>query len=150
MAEACDYCKALSKCDVIHFVLLLCTNITLTQSILVRIRLCAFLTTRKHSILCVFYFLIDASTASASELLINSLLPFFPPSTALYTIGRRSVGKNVGSYVYYLPFEKTRKLPLEEAISASTHAFLPICFSLTNASGLANYAEGFEASLHRV
>ena len=86
------------------------------------------------------YFLIDASTASASELLINSLLPFFPSSTALYMVGRRSVGKNVGSYLYYLPLEKT----MGPAVDSPTHAFLPICFSVTNESGAANYAEGFE------
>ena len=83
------------------------------------------------------YFLIDASTASASELLINSLLPFFPPGASLYTVGRSSTGKNVGSLVYSLPLERAEENDI-------THVFLPICFSVTNGDGVGDYAEGFK------
>ena len=76
------------------------------------------------------YFLVDAKTASASELVINSMKPF--GDVSVYLIGHRSLGKNVGSYTFFLPDQDNY-----------THLFAPISFFIFNKESRADYAGGF-------
>ena len=73
------------------------------------------------------YFLTTQATASASEALINGLKP---TKLDVYTIGEATYGKPVGMY----PFTDNN----------NEYAFLPVCFSLKNAAGEANYYEGLQ------
>ncbi|NJO03576.1 MAG: hypothetical protein HC880_19535 [Bacteroidia bacterium] len=75
------------------------------------------------------FFITTASSASASELLINSLSPYL--STVL--VGQNSFGKPVGSLV----------LPVMD------YVILPIAFRTVNADGLADYYEGLPVSYAR-
>ena len=79
------------------------------------------------------FFLVDRPTASASELLINVLQPI--PNLEVLVIGKQTTGKNVGSFVYLLPFSKNQHM--------YTHAFLPIAFQIFNQAGESNYDHGF-------
>lgn len=76
------------------------------------------------------YFLVDITTASASELLINTLKPL--TNTHVFLVGKTTLGKNVGSNLFWLP----------EAHNY-THAFAPITFRLVNKDSEANYEQGF-------
>jgi len=70
------------------------------------------------------YFITTQSTASASEALINGLEPYMD----VYLVGQATYGKPVGMYGFSDP--------------ANQYAFLPVCFSLMNAEGVADYYEG--------
>jgi C-terminal processing protease CtpA/Prc len=65
------------------------------------------------------------ATASASEMVINSLRPFMQ----VMTIGATTTGKNVGSNVIFHP--------------RSGYAILPITFGFENALGDRNFGNGF-------
>ncbi|MDR3129686.1 MAG: YchF/TatD family DNA exonuclease [Tannerellaceae bacterium] len=75
------------------------------------------------------YVLIGANTASASEAVINALIPYLGRK-ALILIGQQTVGKTVGSTTYG---------------TNETYGWLlhPITFRMTNAEGNADYADGF-------
>ncbi|MBS3769957.1 MAG: hypothetical protein KGY69_06850 [Bacteroidales bacterium] len=73
------------------------------------------------------YFLTTQATASASEALINGLKP---TELDVYTIGEATYGKPVGMY----PFTDNN----------NEYAFLPVCFSLKNAAGDADYYDGLQ------
>ena len=83
------------------------------------------------------YFLVDRATASASELVINTLLPFYGPED-IQLIGRATTGKNVGSYAIDLPLNSA-----QPRASDPTHVLLPISFIIFNKDGQADYANGF-------
>jgi C-terminal processing protease CtpA/Prc len=70
------------------------------------------------------YFISTQATASASEALINGLKPYME----VYNIGRQTYGKPVGMYAFS---DRDKK-----------YAFVPVCFRLENANGVADYYEG--------
>ncbi len=72
------------------------------------------------------FILTDRFTASASELIINGLSPFME----VILIGRQTVGKNLGSFVYTIEGSKT-------------YTFLPITFRTANSEGNNDYGDGF-------
>ncbi len=74
------------------------------------------------------YFLVGSRTASASELMINGLLPYMN----VVIIGDETVGKNVGS----IPIEDDQNPDNEYGI-------LPIVFQTYNSAGQSEYANGF-------
>ena len=74
------------------------------------------------------FVLTSSRTASASELIINSLRPFME----VILIGDKTVGKNVASLLYTL--EGTIK----------SYSFLPIIILITNANNESDYGAGFE------
>ena len=71
-------------------------------------------------------FITSEGSASASELLINSLTPFID----VHCVGQRTHGKPVGMYTI---------TPNNAAID---WAFVPICFTLRNAEGYGDYFDG--------
>ena len=71
-----------------------------------------------------------ASTASASETIINGLRPF----TEVILIGEKSAGKNVGSSV----------------LTHLGYAFLPITFQSQNAQSSADYFGGFAPDFEEI
>ena len=68
------------------------------------------------------FFLVNERTASASELLVHALRPYME----VFVVGSGTVGKNVGSYRFYLPLD----------YKTNTHIFHPIVFKIFNAEGL--------------
>ncbi len=74
------------------------------------------------------FVLTSSRTASASELIINGLLPFME----VYTIGDQSYGKNVGSVL----------INDDENIN-NDYALLPIVFKSFNANGTSDFSNGF-------
>jgi hypothetical protein len=77
-------------------------------------------------------FITSRGTASASELVINSLDPFFE----ITLIGDNTYGKPVGSFPLssYTPTLKNNNVEL-----------VPITFALANSKGKAEYFDGFPA-----
>jgi TatD family hydrolase len=75
------------------------------------------------------YVLTGANTASASEAVINALIPYLRRE-AIILIGQRTIGKTVGSTTY----------GTNESYGWLLH---PITFRMTNADGNADYATGF-------
>lgn len=76
------------------------------------------------------YIIASGETASASEIIINSLRGIDFPVTV---IGARTEGKNVGMEVKTLNYE------------GKSYEFAPITFRLTNAKGEGDYADGIVA-----
>ncbi len=74
------------------------------------------------------YVLVGSRTASASELMINGLLPYMD----VVIIGEETIGKNVGS----IPIE-------DDENDDNDYGMLPIVFRTYNSDGLSNYADGF-------
>jgi C-terminal processing protease CtpA/Prc len=75
------------------------------------------------------YFLTTSGTASASELVINSLVPFME----VKLVGSRTHGKPVGMYVFHVD-----KLDL---------AILPICFKTANRNNYGDYYSGIPVQI---
>jgi len=70
-------------------------------------------------------------SASASELVINSLKPFMD----VYIVGGNTYGKPMGSNIFGYPKDN----PL--------YAFMPITFKTANANGVGDYFDGFPADV---
>ncbi len=77
------------------------------------------------------FVLTTGSTASASELIINSLRPFM----TVTTIGTTTVGKNVGS------------ITISDPTGRIKWGMQPITFKSANALGFTDYASGFTPSI---
>jgi C-terminal processing protease CtpA/Prc len=75
------------------------------------------------------HFIVSRRTASASELVINSLNPLMD----VVLIGTTTIGKNVGSISIY-----------EKNNPRNTWGMQPLVLRLTNCLGLADYGNGFE------
>jgi carboxyl-terminal processing protease len=75
------------------------------------------------------YFITSGQTASASEIVINSLLPYMP----VITVGGATHGKPVGMHI--------------KAVSHYDLAVVPISFLNQNASGNGNYFGGIPATI---
>jgi carboxyl-terminal processing protease len=74
------------------------------------------------------YILTGSGTASASELIINGLMPYMD----VHIIGEKTVGKNVGS------------IPVEDKKNEdNSYGMLPIIFKIYNSAGESNYSNGF-------
>jgi C-terminal processing protease CtpA/Prc len=78
------------------------------------------------------FFITTRQTASASELVINSLTPYMD----VFLIGSQTHGKPVGMYVFEI-----EKLDL---------AILPICFKTTNSQGYGDYFDGLPVTIDEV
>ena len=74
------------------------------------------------------FVLVGPGTASASELIINGLMPYMD----VVIIGATTVGKNVGS----IPIQ-------EEDNPDNNYGLLPIVFRVANSQGQSSYAQGF-------
>ncbi len=82
------------------------------------------------------YVLTSASTASASELVINGLEPFID----VVQIGDVTVGKNVGSITLY----DSPAFGREGRSTKHTYAMQPIVLKVVNATGFGDYFSGLE------
>ncbi|MDD2799017.1 MAG: S41 family peptidase [Bacteroidales bacterium] len=71
------------------------------------------------------YIICSSATASASELVVNSLKPYMPVNL----IGTKTVGKNLGSY--------------EITSTLYNYILHPITLKLYNSAGESNYSDGF-------
>lgn len=79
------------------------------------------------------YIIGTESTASASELIINALKPYYAEaSKTLKVIGETTVGKNVGSFGIY-----------EDDDNRNEYVLWPISFKIYNKNKESDYAEGF-------
>ena len=74
------------------------------------------------------YCIVDSGTASASELVINSLKGI---DVEVTLIGKRTTGKNVGME------------PVEYTIRNNVYEVVPITFQIYNAKGVGDYENGF-------
>jgi carboxyl-terminal processing protease len=84
------------------------------------------------------YILTSASTASASELVINGLKPYI----TVVQIGEKTVGKNVGSVTLYdsPTFGKAKRNPNHR------YAMQPLVLKIVNSVGFGDYQKGLEPS----
>ena len=80
------------------------------------------------------YILTSSSTASASELIINSLKPYI----TVVQIGDKTVGKNVGSITLY----DSPTFRKENVNPSHKYAMQPIVLKIVNKSGLGEYQNG--------
>lgn len=81
------------------------------------------------------YVLVGSRTASASELMINGLIPYMN----VVIIGETTVGKNVGS------------VPIDDQENPENeYGILPIVFRTYNSAGNSDYANGFEPTMDNV
>lgn len=78
------------------------------------------------------FVLTSSRTASASELIINGLMPYMN----VVVVGEKTYGKNVGS----IPIPDDRK-------DGSDYGLLPITFKIFNSQGKSDYGDGFEPNL---
>ncbi|WKK64555.1 S41 family peptidase [Lutimonas zeaxanthinifaciens] len=90
------------------------------------------------------YVLTTGSTASASELVINGLLPYM---NSVKLIGLTTSGKNVGSLTLYDTPEIRDYLGEEYANPAHKYAMQPICIQVFNKDGQSDYIQGFEPDI---
>ena len=74
------------------------------------------------------FVLVGPGTASASELIINGLVPYMD----VVIIGSTTVGKNVGSIAFQ-----------DEDNPENNYGLLPIVFQVANGQGRADYEDGF-------
>lgn len=82
------------------------------------------------------YVLTTKSTASASELVINSLLPYID----VIQVGDFTAGKFQASFILYdAPAPGFNR---SEANTGHTYAMLPLVFKTANAQGVTDYVEG--------
>lgn len=79
------------------------------------------------------YFIIGGSSASASELTMLGLKPYWKEK--LHMVGRQSYGKPNGMYVLYYPPYSQHKEYDKGDFSALKYVFLPICFYEKNSIG---------------
>ncbi|WP_147676080.1 S41 family peptidase [Algibacter pacificus] len=91
------------------------------------------------------YVLTSGNTASASEMIINGLLPYIPVNR----IGTTTYGKNVGSITLY---DSPDSDYLNRSTANSTHlnAMQPIVFQIFNKNGESDYTSGFEPNIAEV
>jgi hypothetical protein len=82
------------------------------------------------------YFIVSSSTASASELVINSLSSYID----VYLVGRKTVGKQVGSITLYDSENLLRTGP--KLNQNHTYAIQPIVLEISNKNNN-NHPEGF-------
>lgn len=80
------------------------------------------------------YILVTGSTASASELVINSLKPYIDVTV----IGSKTVGKNVASVTLYDSFDFSSK----GKNSAHRYAMQPLVLKTVNKDGFSDYTNG--------
>lgn len=78
------------------------------------------------------YVLTGSRTASASELIINGLMPYMD----VFMLGDTTVGKNVGSIAIE-----------DEKNEANDYGMLPIVFKIYNSEGFSEYGDGFEPDI---
>lgn len=78
------------------------------------------------------FVLTSSRTASASELIINGLMPYMN----VVLLGEKTYGKNVGS----IPIPDDRK-------NGSNYGLLPITFKIFNSQGKSDYGDGFEPNV---
>ncbi|UCE92732.1 MAG: peptidase S41, partial [Flavobacteriaceae bacterium] len=90
------------------------------------------------------YVLTTGSTASASELVINGLLPYM---NSIKLIGLTTAGKNVGSLTLYDTPEIRDYLGEEYANPSHKYAMQPICIQVFNKDGQSDYIQGFEPDI---
>ena len=89
-------------------------------------------------------FLVTKQTASASEMLINTLTPYYEEvGKEVIIIGKQTLGKNLGSWLFY-----------EEDDPKNPYALWPIVFrshnklyNKDNPEASSNYASGFEPTI---
>lgn len=81
------------------------------------------------------YILTSGASASASELVINSLNPFMNVTL----VGETTVGKNVGS----IPIE-------DEQNEENKYGLLPIAFYISNSQGFNDYSAGFTPEVQNI
>ncbi len=74
-------------------------------------------------------------TASASEIIINGLKPFFGEN--LITVGDTTYGKPNGMYLFAYPLGTSK-----DYYANAEYVFLPICFYSVNKNGEGNYEKG--------
>ena len=83
------------------------------------------------------YIITTASTASASELVINGLKPYIN----VVQIGETTTGKNVGSYTIY----DSETLFTKKGINPNhKYAMQPLVFKISNSAGFGDYAQGLQ------
>ena len=79
------------------------------------------------------YIIGTEQTASASELIINALKPYYSDaSKTLKVVGETTVGKNVGSFAIY-----------EDDDDRNTYVLWPISFKIYNKNKESDYSNGF-------
>ena len=91
------------------------------------------------------YVLTSDNTASASEMIINGLLPYMPVNR----IGTTTYGKNVGSITLY-DSPDSDFLNRSSANSAHLNAMQPIVFQIFNKNGESDYTAGFDPNIAEV
>jgi len=84
-------------------------------------------------------FLVTASSASASEMMINGLDPYMD----VVLIGTKTSGKNVGSNLIYDYIDDMQKIKNPN----HTWALLPITFGIFNSVGFGDYGNGFTPNI---
>ncbi|WP_281633733.1 S41 family peptidase [Flavobacterium luteolum] len=83
------------------------------------------------------YIIATASTASASELVINGLKPYIN----VVQIGETTIGKNVGSYTIY----DSETLFSKKGINPNhKYAMQPLVFKISNSAGFGDYQQGLQ------
>lgn len=102
-------------------------------------------TINRLSTLNQLYVLTSNNTASASEMIINGLLPYIPVNR----VGTTTYGKNVGSITLY---DSPDSDFLNRSTANSTHlnAMQPIVFQIFNKNGESDYTAGFEPNIAEV
>jgi len=83
------------------------------------------------------YVITTASTASASELIINGLKPYIN----VVQIGETTVGKNVGSFTVY----DSETLTTKKGINPNhKYAMQPLVLKITNSANFGDYTQGLQ------
>ncbi|KAF2342500.1 S41 family peptidase [Flavobacterium tistrianum] len=83
------------------------------------------------------YIITTASTASASELIVNGLKPYIN----VVQIGETTTGKNVGSYTIY----DSETLFTKKGINPNhKYAMQPLVFKISNSAGFGDYQQGLQ------
>lgn len=83
------------------------------------------------------YIITTASTASASELVVNGLKPYIN----VVQIGETTTGKNVGSYTIY----DSETLFTKKGINRNhKYAMQPLVFKISNSAGFGDYQQGLQ------
>ena len=90
-----------------------------------------FIKTKTNLNLSRLYVITSSGTASASELIINSLRPYMN----VVTIGERTHGKYVASSIF------------SDEKKEHDWAVMPIIFKVSNVNGETDYGDGFEANI---
>jgi C-terminal processing protease CtpA/Prc len=89
------------------------------------------------------YIITTASTASASELIINGLKPYI----SVVQIGETTTGKNVGSFTVY---DSDTYVTKEGLNKNHKYAMQPLVFKIANASGFGDYQQGLTADYPQI